>query len=50
MYKIGCGRFTILGLFVWEYLIVILLSVLLALLLSTITVEYVQQMILQMIR
>ena len=50
MYKIGCGRFTILGLFVWEYLIVILLSVLLALLLSTVTVEYVQQMILQMIR
>ena len=50
MYKIGCGQFTIVGLFVWEYLIVILLSVLLALMFSYATVAYVQQMILQMIR
>jgi putative ABC transport system permease protein len=50
LHKIGCGRYTVLGLFAWEYVIVILFSLLLALSLTFGCVDYLQQLILQAIR
>ena len=50
MYKMGCGRFTIFGLYAWEYIIVLLASLLLALLLSMLLVGTLQQAVLEVVR
>lgn len=50
MFKIGCGRFTIFGLYFWEYMAVILIGLLLALCLTFATVSFLQGLILQAIR
>lgn len=50
MYKIGCGRFTIIGLYFWEYLIIFLTSILIALGLSFAVVSLLKEWVIQVIR
>ena len=50
MFKIGSGRFTILGLYFSEYLIIILTSLLIAMGLAFGTVSFLQEWVVQIIR
>lgn len=50
MFKMGCGRFTIVGLYVWEYLLILIASGLFALILSFASVQLLQDFVVQLIR